>query len=156
MVSPESMQDGEADGVKDWVRSVEVVDEHDEETVVGQLVEVCCPRLLVLEEHMCHCHQHLVCVCVCVCVCVESGCGHTAPLYIVALLLSPVCKMASAVVRLCQSLNHGLVRMTASHVYPPAIQWTTLVSGWSSNLLCLYFIGNVIQLLFLNGTRVSF
>ena len=70
MVSPESMQDGEADGVKDWVRSVEVVDEHDEETVVGQLVEVCCPRLLVLEEHMCHCHKHLVgCVCVCVCVC---------------------------------------------------------------------------------------
>ena len=105
MVSPESMQDGEADGVKDWVRSVEVVDEHDEETVVGQLVEVCCPRLLVLEEHMCHCHKHLVgcvcvcvcpcvcvcvrvCVCVCVCVCVEGGRGHTAPLYTVALLLS--------------------------------------------------------------------
>ena len=94
MVSPESMQDGEADGVKDWVRSVEVVDEHDKETVVGQLVEVCRPRLLVLEEHMCHCHKHLVgCVCVCVCVC--------ACVCVCVCVCACVCVCVCACVRAC-------------------------------------------------------
>ena len=85
------MQDGEADGVKDRVRSVEVVDEHDEETVVGQLVEVGRPRLLVLEEHMRHCHKHLVCVCVCVCADQQPSISES--------------RITSAIVGLCYLLN---------------------------------------------------
>lgn len=57
--SPECMQDGEVDGFKDWVRCIEVVEQHDEESVVGQLVELGRSRLLVLEEHVRHRHQHL-------------------------------------------------------------------------------------------------
>jgi len=57
--SPECMQDGEVDGFKDWVGCIEVVEQHDEESVVGQLVELGRSCLLVLEEHVRHRHQHL-------------------------------------------------------------------------------------------------
>ena len=53
---PESMQYGEADGIKHGVGGVEVVEQHDEEAVVGQLVELCGLGLVVLQEHMGNCH----------------------------------------------------------------------------------------------------
>ena len=56
---PESMQHREADGIKHRVRGIEVIEEHDKEAVVGQLVEFCGLGLVVLQEHVGNCHQHL-------------------------------------------------------------------------------------------------
>lgn len=53
------MQDREAYGLKDLVWSSEVVEEHDEEAVVRQLVEIPMPVLMVLYQHMRNCYQNL-------------------------------------------------------------------------------------------------
>lgn len=56
---PESMHHREADGIKHGVWGIEVVEQHDEEAVVGQLVELHGLGLVVLQEHVGNCHQHL-------------------------------------------------------------------------------------------------
>ena len=48
-----------ANCVKHRVGGVEVVEQHDEEAVVGQLVEFCGLGLVVLQEYMGNGHQHL-------------------------------------------------------------------------------------------------
>ena len=58
-VLPESMQHRVADCIKHGVGGVEVVEQHDEEAVVRQLVELCGLGLVVLQEHVGNCHQHL-------------------------------------------------------------------------------------------------
>ena len=46
--SPECMQHWQVDGVKDRVRSAKVAEEHDEEPVVSQLMEVSVTTLMVV------------------------------------------------------------------------------------------------------------
>ena len=46
------MQDWEIDCLKDLVRGTQVVQQHDEEPVVGKLVELSMSVLMVLNEHM--------------------------------------------------------------------------------------------------------
>ena len=56
---PECVQHGEADGIEHRVRRTEVIEEHDEEPVVGQLVELVVTILVVMEQNVSHRHQHL-------------------------------------------------------------------------------------------------
>ena len=48
--SPECMQHWEVDCVKDRVQSAKVAEKHDEEPVVGQLMEVSVTTLMVMME----------------------------------------------------------------------------------------------------------
>ena len=54
--SPECMQHWEVDRVKDRVRSAKVAEEHDEEPVVSQLMEVSVTTLMVVVENSGYCH----------------------------------------------------------------------------------------------------
>ena len=51
-ILPESMKYRKANCVEHRVGGVEVVEKHDEEAVVGQLVELCGLGLVVLQEYM--------------------------------------------------------------------------------------------------------
>lgn len=53
------MQHGKADGIKHRVWCTEIIQEHYEETMVGQLVEITMTTLVVTKEHMGNCYQYL-------------------------------------------------------------------------------------------------
>ena len=58
--SPEGLHDVQADGIEDNVGRAEVIEQHDKEAVVGQLVKLRPPCLLVLQQHGCHGDKDLV------------------------------------------------------------------------------------------------
>lgn len=47
------------DGLKDWFRCVELQKQHDEDSMVGQLLELCKAVVVVLQEHSGNDAQHL-------------------------------------------------------------------------------------------------
>ena len=56
---PKCMENWEIDSIEDRVWNVEVIEEHDEEAMVCQLVEFSMPLLVVLNEDVGNSHQHL-------------------------------------------------------------------------------------------------
>ena len=46
---PKALHDRVVNGIKDWVRGSEVTEQHDEEAMVSQLVELCATGVKVLE-----------------------------------------------------------------------------------------------------------
>ena len=56
-ISPERVQDREADGFKHRVRSSKIIEEHDKEAMIRKLMKVAMSVLMVLDQHMRHCHQ---------------------------------------------------------------------------------------------------
>ena len=57
--SPESSEDLEVDGLENLLRCVEFDEEHDEDAVVRELLELCVANLMVLQQHPGHYAQYL-------------------------------------------------------------------------------------------------
>ena len=57
--SPESSEHLEVDGLKDMLRGVQLNEQHDEDPVVGHLLEFRLPHFMVLKEHSCYNSKNL-------------------------------------------------------------------------------------------------
>lgn len=58
-ISPKRGECLEVDGLQDVLGCVELQEQHDEDAVVGQLLEFCLPDIMVLDQHSNHDTQHL-------------------------------------------------------------------------------------------------